>query len=182
MRWAVVPVFAVTVAGCVCYLVLRNAPLEAKELDPTALKGKPAPEIALETLDNSGVKLSDQKGKVVVIDAWATWCPPCRESLPHLQKLSTNKQFKQDGLVVWAANMQEEKATIKEFMKQNGYTFTVLQDKAGAMGKAYYVSGIPATVIVGRDGTVKDAFIGYSGEESATQIDEAVSRALAEKP
>jgi len=148
--------------------------------DPASLKGKAAPAIALKTLDGKDLALADLKGKVVLVDTWATWCPPCRESLPHVQKMSADKALADKGLVVWAVDDQETKAVVEAFLKQNNYTFTVLMDDKAAVLKAYFVSGIPTTILVGRDGTVKDTFVGYGGEESAKAIDAAVDKALAE--
>jgi thiol-disulfide isomerase/thioredoxin len=148
--------------------------------EPASLKGKPAPAVALKTVDGKDVALADMKGKVVVIDMWATWCPPCKKSLPHLQKVATDKALADKGLVVWALNAQETKAQVETFMKENKYTFTVPMDEKGAVLKAYFVSGIPTTIIVGRDGTVKEAFVGY-GDGSDKLLDAAVDKALAEK-
>jgi thiol-disulfide isomerase/thioredoxin len=147
---------------------------------PESLKGKPAPAIALKTADGKDVSLAAQKGKVVVVDMWATWCPPCKKSLPHLQKLATDKALADKGLVVWGVNAEETKAQVDTFMKDNKYTFAVPMDEKGVAMKAYFVTGIPTTIIVGRDGTVKDAFVGY-GDGSDKKIDDAVTKALAEE-
>jgi thiol-disulfide isomerase/thioredoxin len=155
--------------------------LRARAADePASLKGKPAPEIALKNLDGKDLKLSDFKGKVVVVDNWATWCPPCRESLPHLQKVSADKTLSDKGLVVWAVDIKEDKDTVSKFLKENKYSFNVLMDEKGDMLKNYFISGIPTTMIIGRDGTVKDAFVGYGGEDSAKALDEAINKALAD--
>src|SRR3954451_4215409 len=76
--------------------------------DTTTLMGKPAPEFSLATLDKHEVKLADAKGKVVMLDFWATWCPPCRASLPHVQKLATDEALHKKGLVVWVVNDKED--------------------------------------------------------------------------
>jgi thiol-disulfide isomerase/thioredoxin len=148
--------------------------------DPESLKGKPAPAIALKTLDGNDVLLAGMKGKVVLVDTWATWCPPCRASLPHIQKLATDKTLAEKGLVVWAVNDKETKADVSKYMTDNKYTFTVPMDEKGEVLKAYFITGIPTTIVVGRDGTVKDAFVGYGGDASAKKIDDAVAKALAE--
>jgi peroxiredoxin len=148
--------------------------------DPASLKGKPAPAIALKTPDGKDMALADMKGKVVLVDTWATWCPPCRASLPHVQKLAADKALAQKGLVVWAVNERETKPEVEAFMKDNQFTFTVLMDDKGAVLKSYLITGIPTTIIVGRDGSVKDAFVGYDGDASAKEIDAAVNKALAE--
>src|SRR5271170_3134196 len=90
--------------------------------------GKPAPDFSLSTLDGQTEKLSDQRGKVVLIDFWATWCPPCRASLPHVQAASENESWGDRGLVVWAVNAGETSQAVSEFIAGNQYTFTALLD------------------------------------------------------
>jgi peroxiredoxin len=154
--------------------------LRAANYTPASLEGKPAPEIKLKALNGRDLSLADQKGKVVLIDNWATWCPPCKASLPHIQKLSADKSLADKGLVVWAIDAQEPKATVNSFMEDNHYTFTVLLDEKGTTLRNYFISGIPTTIIVGRDGTVKNTFVGYGGDTTAKQIDDAVNQALAD--
>jgi thiol-disulfide isomerase/thioredoxin len=151
----------------------------AQGADTESLKGKQAPDFTLKTLTGETVKLSDQKGKVVLVDMWATWCPPCRKSLPHIQEISANKDLAEKGLVVWAVNFSEETPEVQKFVKDNKYTFVVPMDK-GEVGKNYLVQGIPTTVIVGKDGNIKEEFIGFA-PATAAQIDAAVKSALAEK-
>ena len=130
--------------------------------------GKAAPDFTLKTLDGKKAKLSDMKGKVVLVDFWATWCPPCRKSLPHVQEMSQDKAMADNGLVVWAVNAHEDKAKVEPFMKQNKFTFNVPMDAQGAAMQKYHVSGIPTTIVVGRDGKVKKAFVGYgNGQRGA---------------
>jgi len=154
-------------------------PAPAAAPDTSTLTGKPAPEFSLPTLDKKDVKLAEQKGKVVMLDFWATWCPPCRASLPHVQKLASDEALAKKGLVVWVVNDKEDEPTVTKFMKENNYTFTVPMDKPADVLKKYLVRGIPTTVIIGRDGTIRNVFIGY-GAPTAKQIDQAVEKALAE--
>ena len=151
----------------------------AEDPDTQTLVGKAAPDFSLETLDGKTVKLSEHKGSVVVVDFWATWCPPCRKSLPHIQEMSADKDLVGKGLKVLAVNAQEEKDKAESFVKKNSYSFTVPLDKEGAAMKEYMVRGIPTTVIVGRDGSIKKVFVGF-GPDSAKEIDEAVAEALKE--
>lgn len=143
---------------------------------PSPLEGKPAPAFAAKTIEGQTVTLADQKGKVVLLDFWATWCPPCKKSLPHIQKLSQDKERIAKGLTVWAANAAEEAATVKAFLSTNQYTFTVpmaAQEQAQAWG----LESIPMTVIVGRDGVVKKVIVGYDDGSDAV-IEQAIDDAL----
>src|SRR5450432_626785 len=85
-------------------LLLAFSGLAFGDDDTTSLQGKQAPDFTLQTLDGKSVTLSAQKGSVVMIDMWATWCGPCRASLPHVQKISQDKALASRGLKVWAVN------------------------------------------------------------------------------
>src|SRR6266567_6324367 len=105
--------FICCLAGLV--LGLLFAPSTSRAADDTnALVGKQAPDFALKTLDDKDVKLSDLKGNVVVLDFWATWCPPCRKSLPHLNKVANDKELADKGLKVFAVNCRETKDKVKD--------------------------------------------------------------------
>jgi peroxiredoxin len=147
--------------------------------DTKSLEGKPAPDFSFDTIDGKKVSLSQEKGNVVLLDYWATWCPPCRASLPHVQKISADADRAAKGLKVYAINSKEETGAVKEFLEKNNYTFTVPMDAKGEFGKAYLVEGIPTTVIVGRDGVIRNVFIGY-GEGSDEPMEKAIDAALKE--
>jgi len=152
----------------------------ARAADTTELDGKPAPDFTLPSLDGKDVKLSQLKGNVVVLDFWATWCPPCRKSLPHLNKVANDASLKQQGLKVYAVNCRETKDKAKTYLQQNSLTFNVVRDESGSAMKDYLITGIPTTVVVGRDGMIREVFIGFGGEESEKQLDNAIHIALME--
>jgi thiol-disulfide isomerase/thioredoxin len=170
----------ITASVCLLGLALFAGLSNGAEPDTEQLAGKAAPDFSLKTLDGKNVTLSEMKGKVVVIDFWATWCPPCRKSLPHVQKMSADKELADKGLVVWAVNAREAKDLVQKFLTENKYTFAVPMDPGKVMTQ-YLVQGIPTTIIVGRDGKIRKVFVGF-GEGSEAQMDEAVNAAVAEKP
>jgi thiol-disulfide isomerase/thioredoxin len=150
--------------------------------DTTSLQGKPAPQFSLQTVGGKEMSLAGEKGNVVVLDFWATWCPPCRASLPHLQAIHEDKDLAGKGLKVYAVNLREDKAKAKDYAEQNHLTFPIPLDKAGAVAQKYLVRGIPTTVVVGRDGKVAKAFIGF-GKDSEEKLRDAITAALdAPKP
>lgn len=140
-----------------------------------ALVGKPAPDFTLENLKGEKVTLSATKGSVVVLDFWATWCGPCVMSLPHLQQIA--KDTEKDGVKVFAVNQQEDKDTVEQFMQTNQYTLSALLDIEGKTGEAFKVTGIPQTVVIGKDGTVRKVFIG-AGPDTEQQIRDAIGAEL----
>ena len=126
--------------------------------DATALVGKPAPAFELIDIDGNAKRLADTKGKVVVLDFWATWCPPCREGLPHIADAA--KSYADRGVVVWAINQGEAADVVKAFLTKESLDVTTLLDEASAVGAAYGASAIPETVVIGRDGKVTKVFVG----------------------
>ncbi len=155
-----------------------KAPAGEEEEEASPLEGKAAPDFALKGMDGKEVKLADAKGKVLIVDFWATWCPPCRASLPHLDKLG--QEMKDKGVLVYAINQKEDKDDINKFVEKTKMTTPILLDAAGAMGDAYGVTGIPQTVVIGKDGKVKKVFVGFSEQTSPKALEAAVKAALAE--
>jgi thiol-disulfide isomerase/thioredoxin len=136
-----------------------------------------APDFSLQVVDGRQIFLSHLRGKVIVLDFWATWCPPCREGLPNLQSLSANADMSQRGLDVLAVNEEEKPETIRRFLGLNLYTFAVLQDADGSTARAYSVSTLPTTIVIDRDGFVQAVISGWTQDEPR-RIDEAVMHAL----
>lgn len=144
----------------------------AEQQANAALVGEPAPNFQLKTLDGKTVSLAELKGQVVVLDFWASWCPPCIESLPHLGKFY--QETRDDGVKVFAVNLGEDKAKIEAFLKSKRVAVPVLLDAQGEVARKYNVVSIPQTVVIGKDGTVKNVFIGL-GENSFEQIRQQVA-------
>jgi len=153
-----------------------------KKADTMSLEGKPAPAFEAETLDGKKVSLASEKGNVVLMDFWASWCPPCKASLPHIQELSGDKELAAKGFKVWAVDTNwrgETKEKGAKFVKDNNYTFTVPYDKDNAATKNFLAHAIPTTVLVGRDGTIKKVWIGYE-EDGADAMKKIINDALNE--
>jgi len=133
-----------------------NAP---QAMDTRDLNGKDAPELILRALNGQVFKLSKHPDQVVILDFWATWCPPCRKGLPKLE--SIHKWAQQENLPVHVlpVNVKEDPNTVKQFWDANGFTMHTLMDTKGQAAKAYRVRAYPTTVIVYK-GKVQEVYIG----------------------
>jgi thiol-disulfide isomerase/thioredoxin len=122
-----------------------------------------APDFTLKDLDAADVTLSSFRGKnIVILDFWATWCPPCRMTMPVLQRLKD--RFGDKGLVILSINLQEEAGPVRDFVTAEGYTMHILLDSNGAVSNSYGVKGIPTLVVLDKSGGVRLRESGFSGE------------------
>jgi cytochrome c biogenesis protein CcmG, thiol:disulfide interchange protein DsbE len=110
---------------------------------PQARLGSPAPDFTLQNIDGTSVRLSDFKGKPILINFWATWCVPCREEMPLLQ--ATYEQYREQGLVILAIDLEEDASLVRRWVEQGGYTFTFLLDSDGELLKRYNVTAAPTS-------------------------------------
>jgi peroxiredoxin len=120
--------------------------------------GRQAPDFALPDLEGVKIRLSDLRGKPVVLNFWATWCGYCVEEMPLLQKVQDAKAG--IGLVILAINSGETGARVKEFIQTNGYTFTVLLDRYQDVVPFYKVRGLPTTFFIDAEGVIRDIKVG----------------------
>lgn len=133
--------------------------------DPKAewLIGRPAPDFRLRNLNGTEVQLSALKGKVVLLDFWATWCAPCREEMPKLERLS--HEFKDKNVAIFGINVSEPEDTIRKFIKRNKYTYPVLvTGDHDPVIDAYSIHAFPTMVAIDRNGMVEDYSLGTSRE------------------
>ena len=133
------------------------------------LTGSRAANFSLKTLEGEPVALEQTRGKVVVLDFWATWCPPCREELPSIEKL--RGEFA-DQVQFFGIN-DEESSTVKDFLRKNSHGMAVLMDGKRLVHRQYGVSSIPTLLIIDRQGVVREHFIGSRSEAKLRQAIQA---------
>lgn len=141
--------------------------------------GKPAPDAVLSMSDGTKIKLSSLKDRFVVLDFWATWCPPCVMSLPVFAKAS--EQFKSKGVVFIAVNKGEDTATAKRWFQQKHLSVPLASDVNLQTSSAFHVEGIPCTVFIGRDGNVKGYHVGISPNNLRENFIEDLNKLIAGK-
>lgn len=141
-----------------CLVALLSVSAYAKELSG------PAPDFTLKDLDGKTVKLSDYKGKVVMINFWASWCGPCRQEMPLLETMA--KDLEKAGFVLLGVNLDEEVDDAKEFLESTPVTFTVLLNPDQSVAELYKNEAMPSSYFVDRDGNLAYLHKGYrKGEE-----------------
>jgi len=142
-----------------------NMPGMQEQASP--LVGKPASDFQLRDLSGTKRSLASLKGKVVLLDFWATWCGPCRRELPTIAKL--HKELGPKGLAVVCVNVGEPLATVSAFLKKNGYTMPVWLDAASEVSQAYSASSIPTLVVIDKAGNVASYNVGVHEEADLRQ-------------
>lgn len=143
---------ALVVVGFGLLLMLVRAP---------APEQRAAPDFVLPDLNGQVVRLSQLRGKVVLLNVWATWCPPCRKEMPTMETLY--QKMKSTDFVMLAASQDVDgKNTVAPYLQEGGLTFPVLLDVNGEIGKKYGVTGYPETYIIDRQGNIVYHHIGYN--------------------
>ena len=130
-------------------------------------EGSQARDFSLHNLAGEKVSLSDYKGKVVLINFWATWCPPCRAEIPDLE--AAYREHQDDDFVVLGVSIEDPPETVQAFVAEYGVTYPVLLDSEGEMVRVYRAAGLPTSVFVDPQGVIRIRHVGYLSEAQLKQ-------------
>lgn len=141
---------------------------------PAAVEvGRAAPDFRLERLDGGELRLSDLRGRVVLVNFWASWCGPCRAEMPEFARRYRGEEA--NGLTVLAVDLQEAAGPVQAFVDEFDLPFPVLFDRPGGVARTYRVNGLPKTVIIDRDGIVRAV---RDGEVTPAYLDAELGKLL----
>jgi len=152
----------------------QMAPLSAPQ------PGFLAPDFTLKTLDDQSIKLSDLRGKVVLVNIWASWCLPCRAEMPAMENVY--QEYKDRDFVVLAVNstIQDSVTSAETFVEENQLSFPVLLDEDGSTTRAYRVQSLPTSIFIGKDGMIREIIIG--GPMAEALLSSRVEKLIEEIP
>lgn len=150
-----------------------SAALPALALD----SGARAPEIGLAGPDGQGIRMADHRGKVVLVDFWASWCGPCRESFPFLERLQ--QRYRDRGLVVVGVSVDTREDDFRNFLEGHPVSFLVARDASHEVARRYAPPSMPTSFLVDRAGVVRHVERGYR-RSSAADLERRVTRLLDE--
>ena len=148
---------------------------------PSPREGFLAPDFTLDTLDGNKVTLSELRGKVIVVNFWATWCLPCREETPAFEK--AYERYKDSGMVILGVNLtdQDSVSNVESFVQEFKLTYPILLDRDGSVSNTLYqIRGLPTTFFVNREGIIRTVVVG--GPMSETFIRSKIEALLEEFP
>lgn len=158
----------------------------SNDLDIAAEEGSLAPDFLLEQVEGGETRLSDYRGRPVVLNFWASWCRPCRQEMPLLVEAS--ERYAGDGLVVIGLNLQEGRSLIEPFADDYGIDFPLLIDRDGEVGDRYRLLGLPTTYFIDAEGVIRGSFAGpledvvddqqVQGAIGASELDQQIAKIL----
>lgn len=133
-------------------------------------EGNQAPDFTLTTLEGTVLKLSDYRGKKVILNFWATWCPPCKAEMPHMQSFYEQNHEEVEVIAINLTNMDKGEEAIKSFVNDYELTFAIPLDEAGDIGMQYQAFTIPTSYAIDKDGIIQKKIIGPMDEAMMKSI------------
>jgi TonB family protein len=155
-------------------LVERIGPNPAPPAPPSDLVDKRAPDFTLTDLSGNEVRLDSYRGKTVLLDFWATWCGPCKAEMPLLERLHREHP----NVVILGINVGEDRTLVKKFVDENAMPYQILLAGRDRVQSDYHAEGIPTTVVIDKDGRVRDYRVGYMPATTDPQLSAALRDAV----
>ncbi len=178
-RWTAVFIGAI-LFGVIWIGVSRvDSPIGGAGAPPNPQVGFTAPDFTLKDLAGNSLTLSELRGKVVVLNLWASWCPPCRAEMPALN--AVYQKYQDQGLVVLGLNttFQDDETNARSAIRDWGLSFPIAFDRDGTPSRQYRLQAMPSTFFIGRDGVIRD--IVFGGPMSEALVVSKIEKLLAEK-
>ena len=160
-RWDIIMVLSF--AAALMWTVVSRVPSAVGtplSSSPSPREGFYAPDFMLDTLQGEQVKLSNLRGKIVVVNFWTTWCPPCRAETPALE--TAYESYKDSDVVILGVNLtdQDSLKDVESFVQEFGLTYPILLDRDGAVGLLYQLNGLPTTFFISHEGIIRTVVVG----------------------
>jgi len=143
--------------------------------------GQLAPSFVLEDLTGHPLSSADFAGKVVLVNFWATWCPPCKAEMPDIEQLY--REFQDRGFEVIGVDIEEKPATVRAFRDEHGLTFPLVIDPRGSVNSTYHLRGLPTSWLIDRQGILRAVWVGpLNIEKARRQIRDLLERPVSSIP
>ena len=168
-RTVIRTVILAVLAAAIIYTIYMSATKDKVEL---LEEGDNAPDFVLTDLEGNSHKLSDYKGQGVFLNFWGTWCEPCIEEMPAIDR--QYKEFKDQGVTVLSVNIAQSNMEVSSFRDQLGVTFPIVIDKNKSVMEAYNVTWLPATILVNPEGKIQKIFTGGLTDETVGEFMESI--------
>ena len=180
-RWLALLLLLAILGGAWTWFSRLPASESASGLPPISPRDNfSAPDFTLDVLGGGQIHLEDLRGKVVMLNFWGTWCPPCRAEMPAFEKVY--QAYKDRGVEVLAINAadQDSEADVIAFVEEYNLTFPILLDRTGADNNSYLVRGLPSTYFIDQEGVIRSVILG--GPMSEALIQSKIEEILKDKP
>jgi len=177
-RWSLVLCSLMILGGVWIWISAVPASATTGGEIPSPREGFAAPSFSLETLDGGAVSLGDLQGKVVIVNLWATWCPPCRAEMPAIERVYQANADQGLEILAIHTTFQDSQEAAQAFVQDLGLTFPVLLDRNGDISRQYQLRALPSTYFIDRNGVIQRVVIG--GPMSEATLETSVQELLRE--